>query len=219
MNGEPSTFALDVYYAGGARGDPELDAHVASCERCSAYLDALRAQPPAPPVSLGRRRGTSWQLMAAASAAACCAMLLWFSQRPDGYVASKGVPAIQALIRSQGTARVWDGKSAIRPGDAIAIRADCDRFERISVLVPAAISGEQAGRAWSRVFSGPCPKSGEALPFSLVADEKPGREQIDVVFSQSALDDAALNAALRAAKRGNGVWVSQLLLEKTGPQP
>lgn len=219
MNHEPSIFTLDVYYAGGARGDPEIEAHVASCERCAAYLAALEAQPPAPPVVLGRRRGGSWQLMAASAAVVCCAVLLWHAQKPEAYVASKGVPAVQAVIRSQGSSRVWDGKTPIRAGDAIALRADCDRYQQVAVLVPAAVSGARVGRAWSRVYAGACPKPNEVLPFSLVADKKPGREHIDVVFSQLPLDDDALTAAVRVAERSNSVWVTQLLLEKAGGLP
>ena len=43
---EVSTFALDVYWAAGQSGDPSLDAHVAGCDRCRAYLCRLDALSP-----------------------------------------------------------------------------------------------------------------------------------------------------------------------------
>ena len=42
-DGERSTFALDVYWASGRRGDPALEEHITGCARCRAYLAGLEA--------------------------------------------------------------------------------------------------------------------------------------------------------------------------------
>ena len=213
---EPTTFALDVYFAAGARGDATLAAHVEGCARCAAYLAQLSAQPvaaPPPPVAARRPRGAPRWIAASAAFSACVAMLaVWL--RGGEYVGSKGVPAVQALIRSSDRARVWDGKTPIHAGDAIALRTGCDRFTHVAVVV--ARSGARGDHA--RVFDGPCAEQ-EPLPFTLVADQEPGSERIEVVFSRAALDDAALRRVLQRAERSETVWVSQLVLHKAGAKP
>jgi hypothetical protein len=213
---EPSTFALDLYFASGRADDPSLEEHVASCQHCAAYLSSLErlcgepAWHAAPPRS---RRGLGVGILAAACAG--IAVAVWLSGAPDRqapYLASKGVPAVQALIRDQSGSRVWDGKTPIRAGDAIALRAGCDRFVHVAVLVASA-GGEQ------RVFDGTCPSGSDPLPFTLLADDKPGVERIHVIFSQERLDDPSVSAALRSGERDTAVWVDQLLLRKAVGRP
>jgi hypothetical protein len=216
---EPSSFALDVYFASGRTGDATLEKHVAACERCAAYLSSLAelsAEPawsaPARPrrAALGARRAA-----ALFAASALTVGLVWLGLRPERateYVAGKGVPAVQALIRDQNGSRVWDGKAPIRAGDAIAVRAGCDRFTHVAVVVASAGSQQ-------RVFDAACPSGTDPLPFTLVADDKPGVERIGVVFSHVRLDDASLRAALRSAARDAAIWVDQLVLHKAVAKP
>jgi hypothetical protein len=211
---EPSSFALDVYFASGCTADAVLEQHVASCERCAAYLSSLRALSDEPAWSTRARAPRGARRVATLLAAGVLAAgLLWvrLTSEPE-YVASKGVPAVQALIRDQSGSRVWDGKTPIRPGAAIALRAACERFTHIAVVVDAA-GAEQ------RVFDAVCPSGADPLPFTLVADDKPGVERIRVVFSEARLDEPALHAALLRAERGETIWVDQLLLHKAVAKP
>lgn len=210
---EPSTFALDVYFAAGAQGDEKLAEHVASCERCTAYLAQLAEAAPLqlPATPLVRRRRASRKLVAAGAFVSACAAVLLYLNVGERYVGSKGLPAVQALIRRADRASVWDGKMPLRVGDAIALRTDCDRFSHVAVAV--ADGGEK-----KRVFEGVCNER-EPLPFTLVADDKPGSEQIHVVFSRAALAEAALHKAITSRERGETVWVITLVLPKAGAEP
>lgn len=211
---EPTTFALDVYFAAGTESDPELAQHVAGCARCSAYLRQLAALaeaalPLQPSAARPARRSRSW-LTAGAFVSACAAVALWLNTG-DSYVGNKGLPAVQALIRSAGQASVWDGKTPLRAGDAIALRTDCDRFTHVTV----AVAEGRAQRGWKRVFEGSC-KEHEPLPFTLVADDRPGNEQVEIVFSRAALTDAALQQVIAGRERGDTTWVITLVLPKAG---
>jgi len=211
---EPTTFALDVYFAAGAEGDAKLAQHVAACARCRAYLGQLAAlaeeAAPLPPTAARPQHRKPW-VAAGAFVSACAAVALWLNTG-DNYVGSKGLPAVQALIRSAGQASVWDGKTPLRSGDAIALRTDCDRFSHVAVAIPAAGSGD---RPWKRVFEGSC-KEHEPLPFTLVADDRPGNEQVEVVFSRAALADATLQRVIAGRERSDTTWVITLVLPKAG---
>jgi hypothetical protein len=212
---EPTTFALDVYFAAGAQGDQKLAEHVAGCARCSAYLRQLAAlakEPVSlPPTAAQPRKRRSW-VAAGAFVSACAAVALWLNTG-DNYVGSKGLPAVQALIRSTGQTSVWDGKTPLRSGDAIALRTDCDRFSHVAVAVSAANGGE--AKRLKRIFEGSC-KEHEPLPFTLVADDHPGNEQIEFVFSRAALADTALQQAIAGRERSDTTWVITLVLPKAG---
>lgn len=212
---EPSTFALDVYFAAGAQGDAKLAEHIAGCARCTAYLQQLAAlaekSAPLPPATARSTRRPAW--IAAGAFVSACAAVALFLNAGDNYVGSKGLPGVQALIRSAGQANVWDGKSPLRSGDAIALRTDCDHFSHVAVAVPAAQGGKP--KHWKLVFAGSC-KEHEPLPFTLVTDDSPGEEQIEIVFSRAALPDAALQQAIAGRKRSDTTWVITLLLPKAG---
>jgi hypothetical protein len=131
--------------------------------------------------------------------------MLWL-KTGEPYVGSKGLPAVQALIRRGDRASVWDGKTSLHAGDAIALRTDCDRFSRVAVAV-----------ARKRVYEGRCNER-EPLPFTLVADDKPGSEQIEIVFSQGELAETALQKAVVERERSETAWVITLVLPKAGAE-
>jgi hypothetical protein len=216
---EPSSFALDVHFANGRSADAALEQHVAGCARCSAYLSSLTALSAQPgwgaPARQRSERLTAGKAAALFAASALTLGLVWLGLRPQRrseYVAGKGVPAVQALIRDQSGSRVWDGNTRIHAGDAIALRAACERFTHVAVLVASAGSQQ-------RVFDAACPSGSDPLPFTLVADAKPGVERIVVVFSHVQLDDASLQAALRSTTRDAAIWVDQLALHKAVSKP
>jgi hypothetical protein len=124
-----------------------------------------------------------------------------------GYVATKSAPAAQVLVRRGGQTTVWDGRSPLRPGDALALSVACEGMQRVSILVPSAAS-------WTRVSEGACPAQ-EPLPFTLVVDAQPGEERVAVVFSRHPLDEAAARRACERATRSKDVWTLVLVFAKS----
>jgi hypothetical protein len=211
-----STFTLDVYWSSGRSGDPALAAHIAECPRCQAYLEALDAvQPPAlpeiaPPKPRPRWRGVAVAAGGALALAASIALMVRARppQNPDGYVGIKGTPAVEILVHRDRDTRIWDGRSPVRPGDAIALRVACEGLRHVTVAAPG-----PAG--WMSLSSVDCPTQSAPLPFTLVVDGDPGDERLAVVLSQDALDDQALREAIQATRRAEDVWTVQFVLPKT----
>jgi hypothetical protein len=235
-NGEEhhNPFELDLYFALN-EPNAEIERHVAACERCSSYLDELAAlhgagspvlraaAPPSaspravPPMAAREERGhpARWAklLALAVPVAALVALGLgrWLPDERD-YVAVKGSPAVQLLVKRGRETRLWDGHSRLRAGDAVALRVACEGFSRVSVATI------EPGRGAQRLSEGECPRAPEAtLPFSLVVDAGPGRERFAVVFSTTPLADAALRAALQAEAPSAAAWVTRFEIDKEAP--
>lgn len=217
-----STFALDVYQASGKPGDPRIEEHLRGCSQCRAYLehlDVLRSMQPPPwraperphrrlHEKLLRRR---WIASLASAAVLVIGVVVWSKRdtRVDGsYVGVKGTPAVQALVRSGDQTRVWDGRTPVHPGDAIALRVDCQGFSRV-VVTTAATSGTPV-----RLFDDICPADPAPLPFTLIPDDQPGDERIAITFSEKPLDDRSLATATSEATRARGLWVAVLTFPK-----
>ena len=203
-----STFALDIYWAAKPH-DPELEAHVASCEQCGAYLDQLRtfdARPIALPAP-ARARWWPWAIAATCAAAIAVAVVLLrpASSRDDTYVASKGTPAAQILVRRDGVTSQLDRAGKIRAGDVLALRIACEAMTRVTVLA-------RERDSWKRVSDGECQDG--VLPFTLIVDEQPGDEQLAVVFGIAALDDTAATSAADHQTQDRDVWALRLVLAK-----
>lgn len=182
-----STFDLDVAFAEGLASHPEIEAHLAECKECAAYVDELRAMD-VPPVAriVPKRR---WLAPMVASVALAAAVLLFFRQRtPEqpGYVGVKGgAPASMLLLKRAEITRPWDGREPIRPGDVIAVHVACEGRPTVRVL--AKDNGQ-----WVEVAAKECPRDPGVLPFTLVVDERPGDEEIRVVFENEKPIDFAL---------------------------
>jgi hypothetical protein len=215
-DGERSTLALDAYWASGKRGDPALEAHVRECARCRAYLahlEELAAPVAAAPVRGGTepRRGRRWALPSALGGglalAACLVLFARGRAVEPRYVGIKGTPAVQVLVHRQADTWIWDGRAAVRPGDALALRVACEGLDHVAVASPGA-----AG--WGRITDGACPIESAPLPVTLVVDDAPGDEQLAVVLSHDALDDDALRGAIGESRRTADVWVAGFVLPK-----
>ena len=164
---------------------------------------ALRL-PAAPPV---RRR---WALPAVSALALAAAAALFVHQKapePEGYIGVKGTPAVQLLVHRDRDTRIWDGRSPVRPGDALALKVACEGLKHVAVAAPA-------GSAWARLSGADCPAQGEALPFTLRVDGEPGDEKLAIVLSQAALDDDALKRAIAETRREGDVWVVTFTMPK-----
>jgi len=215
MNQHLSTFELDVWFADGKPAG-DVAQHVTSCERCFAYVDeldalagdgvALRAPPP-PRVSSLRR----FVAPTVTGLALAAGIALFVGTRSGAdeteYVGTKGTPAVQILVRRDGTTRIWDGRSPVHPGDAIALHVVCEG------LGWAAVAAETAA-GMARLSDGPCPSVASTLPFTLVVDGEPGRERFSVVLTKSRVTDARLGELVQQKTRDREVWVSSFELPK-----
>ena len=141
---------------------------------------------------------------------AVTALLLVSRDEEAPAVAVKGSPGVQLLVRRGEATRPWNGSSPVQAGDVLGLRVACEEFEQVAVL---AASGDERAR-WSSLFRGECPPAGAALPFTLVVDEQPGREQVAVVFSRSPLDARALDDAIVRRRLDGEVWVIRFELDK-----
>ncbi len=217
-----SAFALDLVRASGSPPDPALAEHLEQCAQCRAYLeqlDALGVMPP--PVwphgqkkrpAPRRHRRMQWMAAPLATATALVVgVLVWNNRDTVGggaYVGVKGAPAVQVLVRSGDQTRIWDGVSPVRPGDALALRVECQGFSRIVVTTTGA-----AG-AMVRLFDNTCPSGDAPLAFTLIPDDAPGDERITVTFGAGPSDDRSLAGAIDARERSQRTWVVPLTFPK-----
>lgn len=215
----------------------EISEHVASCLRCREYLDELEALATEPSLAPARsvpmspavaevlplrpsptaNKAKMQRRLAAASTvlALAAGVVLYVGSRAAAvdaevhYVGVKGVPAAQVLLRRDGRVRVWDGVAPVRSGDAIAVSVACEHFSHVTV---AAGADSVPTRAWE----GACPSAPRAatLPFTLVVDAQPGREQFSVVLSRKRLDDERLRSVLRGAMRDGDAWTIDFVFTK-----
>ena len=205
-----SNFELDVYFAGDTAG-AEVAEHAASCNRCAAYLDELRAldadphvQIPAPTVTRGSVRPLR-RILGAATGALALAAAVTLSLKvrepaDDSYVGVKGAPAVQVLVRGDDGTHVWDGRSPVHPGDAIALHVACEQLTQFAVVPDTA--------ELERFAEGACSPAPTTLPFTLVVDDQPGHERFVLVLSRTHLDDATLKKVARTRTRDENVWVT-----------
>jgi hypothetical protein len=230
-----SSFELDVHFADGSPNGEVAD-HVAKCERCTAYLKELRALDAQPHVRLdprpltgalaappneersrqdaleyerSRRRILAPVAGALAMAAAVALYLHGRDATDQPYVGVKGAPSIQVLVRGKDGTRVWDGRSPVHPGDAIALHVACEQLTQFTVATDSAEA--------HRFSEGTCPQAPTTLPFTLVVDDQPGHEHFVVVLSRAPLDDRALQHAVRARTRDEGMWVTAFDFPKEAP--
>jgi hypothetical protein len=210
-----STFALDLYWAADASRDPELETHVAACERCRAYLDHLRTVDARDLVLPARARPVRKSVIAAFAFAVvlAAAILLWLRGREPAertreaptYVATKSAPAVQVLVRRDGATRLWEAEAKLRGHDALALRVACEAMTRVAVLV--AEHGE-----WKQTFTGAC--QNDVLPFTLVVDDEPGDERVAVVLGRAPLDEDSARHAAELQIKTADIWALTFVFAK-----
>ena len=108
---------------------------------------------------------------------------------------------MQVLVRAEGSTRIWDGRSPVHPGDAIALHVVCEGLAQITVAA-------ETPSGVARLSDGPCPSVPSTLPFTLVVDGEPGRERFSVVLTRARVDDARLRELVQRQARDHDVWVA-----------
>ena len=218
-----SNFALDVYWASGRETNRAIEAHLEACARCRSYLESLDAVGAVSPLTLeptsqqpsAVQRSHPHRVWAYATAASFTLLTgIWAGSRlheaapsGSGYVGVKGAPAVQLLVHRASDTHVWDGRSPVQPGDALALRVACDGFPKLAIAAPAE-------RDWKRLSQVECPGRDSALPFTLIVDGQPGSERFAVVLSRNALDDAGLARAIADKPKTSEAWVVEFVLPK-----
>src|SRR5580704_14012677 len=135
---------------------------------------------------------------AVAMAAAAAFVVRGQLSETDRYVGIKGTPAVQLLVHRDRDTRLWDGRSPLQPGDALALRVACEGLKRVAVASPGP-------GGWARLSTAACPVHDEPLPFTLQVDSEPGDEKLAVVLSQEDLDDEGLRRAIAESRRAADV--------------
>jgi hypothetical protein len=209
-----STFSLDLYFASGRPPGAAVEEHLAACGRCRAYLAMLvtledaRSTPRVPEAPARRRpRWTAITIAASVTATALGVLFVRGRTAEPNYVGAKGTPAVELLVHRGSATWIWDGRSGIRPGDALALRVACEGMDRVAIAAPRSTR-------WERVTEARCPIGSDPLPFTLVVDASPGSESVAVVMSHGSLDDDSLRSAIEHGTHGDDTWVQVLVLSK-----
>jgi hypothetical protein len=174
---------------------PEVTAHLAGCAQCQTYLKSLaettvpqRARPPRLDARSPRLRtwvATGAGALAAAAAIAIVARPTAPSSEMDLYVASKGAEAAWLYVKHGNETRLWDGKSAVAPGDRLRLKVEPGRFGHLQVFLLG--SAEQAELIYSARLER---REGFVLPEAWEVDDAPEPERLLIVFSQQPAPDA-----------------------------
>jgi len=130
---------LDLRLAGELAGRDATDAHLASCEACSARFRALQAAraafsleaPPFDRVApVTRRRGWWWGLAPVVAVAA----LLVLIPRPRDGERTKGGDALGFFVLHEGSVREGAGGEVVRPGDRLQLFTTTATARFVTVL-------------------------------------------------------------------------------------
>jgi hypothetical protein len=214
----PSYLELDRrLLAGGAA--PELDAHVASCDRCRAHVvevEAARHVAGSPPpwllelaatpsaastvARLGGpdtrlrklTRARTPALLMAAGLACAAAFGLMRAPREPAYDTTKGAPSVLVHVQHEGVRSTWDG-APLSAGDQIRLELAPEDFLHVSVFSLAAGPSEPTllHRGALR------PHQRIALDKAWQLDDAPAAERLAVVFAKVELSPAAARKMLK----------------------
>jgi len=223
--GCPSDFAFDRQLAGEVAGEEKsaFDEHVLACARCSRRFAEISREKEAfkkdaPRLVLEKRapQRRTWLApgLGVGAIALAASLILLVRGKTDtrDYVGLKGTPAVQLLVHRDKETFIWDGRTPVHPGDALALRVACEGLGRVVVAAPGPAE-------WQRLSDTACPETGDPLPFTLVVDKEPGSERLAVVLSQDAMDGKRLKRAIEGVERTKDVWAVEFVLPKETGTP
>jgi hypothetical protein len=224
VNDHPSWLALDRHALGIAQ--PDVAAHLASCETCRARLPApastsaapgwARQLPPRPRAWLAWAVGTRPRALGLAAATFACATLVWFAagrhNDPHGYLGTKGGPELWLYVKRGEHVALWNGTDPVVPGDLLRLKIQPDRFKHVTVF-----AASRKPREYSRLYDGAiAPGEPKALPFSLKVDAQPGDESLIVVLGSETVPPDHVDEVLAGDGDKEGRrWSRRLVLAKT----
>jgi hypothetical protein len=195
----PSFLALDRFSLGTASS--QVGEHVASCDECQQYLQALAQLPAAaawPAIQAGiaeQRRRTHRRWVAAASGLAAAAGLAFALTRlgpaPSGeqngpvYVGAKGFASVWIYIKRGNATQLWDGKQPVFAGDRLRIKLDPAGFRQVAVY---SVKDPEAPELLYR--GSVVPGQSSTLPDAWEVDGEAGAERLVVVLSSEPVKPA-----------------------------
>ncbi len=218
MSGHPSFRDLDRSALGEAM--PEVIRHAEHCEGCRAHLERLRSNVALPPLRMpspvearvSHIRAPAWLRwlgMVGVPAAATASLLIWIqsSAPPDPpadaplplpLVASKGGPSVAIYLLRGESLSLWDGVSAVEPGDRIRIRVSPAGFRHLMVATRA-----EGSDHWTSLFQGEVGDEAEfVVPGAWEVDDASEAEQLLVALdpAPTPLERAAWRKELKLPK-------------------
>lgn len=225
----PSFLALDRHALGIAQ--PEVAAHLASCEACRARLPAPAPASAAEVPTWARQlppRRRAWAFWPVSTkprafglvvAAFACAALLWVTgdkiRTPGGphdYVGTKGGPELWLYVKRGESVALWNGTDPVVPGDLLRIKVQPDRFKHVTVFGATRTPGEYNRLYDSAIVAG----EPTALPFALKVDAQPGAETLLVVLGSAVVPpDQADKVPAGDGENEGRRWSRRLVLPKT----
>lgn len=199
----PPTRALEAFSAGDAA---EVGPHVASCERCSAYVTTVRDEAEAwrkqrpPELFLNqldsrptpRASRWSWWPMLAGVGLTAALLAVVFIARPN--------PADEVLLKGGGlrvsrivgqTLEALDSGARVKAGDVVLLDYEAPAK---GFLWVAQLDGTEAV---STRFEGPIDAGPMRLPAAIEFDSARGPEWFIAIFSRTQLDGASLLEQLK----------------------
>lgn len=214
MSPHPSFLQLDRLALGAA--DPQVAAHVASCDSCRAHLGRLEQPVPLPAwvrEAAETPRRPRWLRLFAPGlglVAAAAAVLLVVQSRAVGpaYDGTKGAPTVGIYIERAGQVSLWNGVQPLRPGDRIELKVAPDGYRHLTV---AGLDHQSP----VQLYQGTVAPTGETtLPRSFRLDDSPGDEQLLVLFSDAPVTGAELREVFAHPPRSKSRWAVLLVLPK-----
>lgn len=128
----------------------------------------------------------------------------------DPYVGVKSAgPILWTYIRRSENTFLWDGSSAVVPGDRVRLKVDAAKLTYISAF-------SYANASWKLLWSGRSDgKNPLVFPVAWEIDEQPGQERLLIVASRQELTTAERNGLGKIAN-SQDTWSSELVLQKAG---
>ena len=215
-----SMFALDRRILGATLTEPE-QAHLDDCDRCQRYIEEAQLGGPVPgwvrAIEPGRPRpGRRW-LWAGGTAGlvAAAAALLLVVPSPDKAASDgdtttiKGSAAVAVHIKRDERVFLWDGQSALQPGDALRLEVVPDDHAQVTVFA------RQPDATYTVLYAGPLGPSAETtvLPKAWAVDDSPGPEEMVVVLSDGPLPAAVIASGPDSLPRDQ-LWLRRLTFRK-----
>lgn len=217
----PSFLQLDRMTLGG-NTDEATAHHVQECAQCLAHLDRVTADRPIPAWAkdLGNPRRRRWAnvwALAGATAAAGLGLVLGLAidtADGPGMVTAKGSPAVGIYVKRDQRVSLWDGRSAVRPGDSLRLKVVPDGFSFVTVFTRSDRKHRDHGLL--ELHTAPVSPEGETiLPVAWRVDDRAGDEVLFVVLSREPVPELADTDQLSEWSDSQNGWWTELNLQKS----